>query len=94
MKIDQKEVEYTARLSMLSFDDAEMEQLAEEMGSVLEYAIKINELDTEGVAPMTHVLDNVNAMREDETGETLDIKKVLLNAPDSEGRLIKVPKIL
>jgi aspartyl-tRNA(Asn)/glutamyl-tRNA(Gln) amidotransferase subunit C len=94
MKIDQKEVAYTAKLSMLSFDAGEMEQLAEEMGSVLEYAVKINELDTEGVAPMTHVLDNVNAMRADEVKEGLDIEKVLINAPDSEGRLIKVPKIL
>lgn len=94
MKIDRKEVDYTAKLSMLSFSEAESEKLAEEMGSVLGYAVKINELNTDGVEPMTHVLDNVNAMRADEVQKGLTIEKVLSNAPDSEGRMIKVPKVL
>jgi aspartyl-tRNA(Asn)/glutamyl-tRNA(Gln) amidotransferase subunit C len=94
MKLTNQDVLYTAGLAKLKFDEATTASLAEDLSGILEYAEKINELDTEDVAPLTHVLENANMMREDEVGATLSIEETLQNAPDRTERAFRVPKML
>ena len=88
------EVKHIAKLSKLDIPDNEIEFYREEMDKILVHFNKLSDVDTEGVEPITHVLDMVNVMREDKVKPSLDQKEILENAPDTHGNYIKVPNIL
>lgn len=94
MSITVKDVEHVAKLARLHLNDAEKEQFTGQLNAILKYAEKLNELDTENIAPTTHVLQIKNVMREDESKPSLPIEKVLKNAPDEEDGQIRVPAVL
>ncbi|GIP45189.1 aspartyl/glutamyl-tRNA(Asn/Gln) amidotransferase subunit C [Paenibacillus sp. J45TS6] len=94
MSITNQDVQHVAKLARLNLSEEEETQLTEQLNAILQYAEKLNELDTDGIEPTTHVLHVSNVMREDEVRESLPIEKVMLNAPDEEEGQIKVPAIL
>ncbi|WP_138755190.1 Asp-tRNA(Asn)/Glu-tRNA(Gln) amidotransferase subunit GatC [Paenibacillus sinopodophylli] len=94
MSITPKDVEHVARLARLDLSDSEKEQFTEQLNAILKYAEKLNGLDTDHVAPTSHVLPITNVMRADENRPSLPIEKVLLNAPDEEDGQFKVPAVL
>ncbi|WIV18677.1 Asp-tRNA(Asn)/Glu-tRNA(Gln) amidotransferase subunit GatC [Paenibacillus polygoni] len=94
MSITNQDVQHVAKLARLNLSDEEETQLTEQLNAILQYAEKLNELDTDEIEPTTHVLHVSNVMREDEVRESLPIEKVMLNAPDEEEGQIKVPAIL
>ncbi|MCM3786369.1 Asp-tRNA(Asn)/Glu-tRNA(Gln) amidotransferase subunit GatC [Neobacillus mesonae] len=94
MSISKQDVQHVAKLARLNLSEAEEAQMTEQLNAILQYAEKLNELDTDGVEPTTHVLHVSNVMREDEVRESLPIEKVMLNAPDEEDGQIKVPAVL
>jgi aspartyl-tRNA(Asn)/glutamyl-tRNA(Gln) amidotransferase subunit C len=93
-KITTDDVEYVAGLAQLILDDDTKERLVQEMGSILSYMDKLNELDTEDVEPMLHVLNISNVYREDVVGESLTREAALENAPADDGEFFLVPRIL
>ena len=93
-KITLKDVEYVASLAQLSRDDEAKQRLLKEMGDVLAYVDKLNELDTDGIEPMMHVLDISNVYREDVVTGSLDREAALRNAPKTDGAYFLVPRIL
>lgn len=93
-KITLQDVEYVAGLAQLSLDEEAKQRLVQEMGDVLAYIEKLNELDTEGVEPMMHVLDLNNVYREDVVTGSLDHDAALQNAPKTDGDYFLVPRIL
>lgn len=94
MSIQVKDVDHVAKLARLNLTDAERELFTEQLNAILQYAEKLNELDTENVEPTTHVLRLSNVMREDEVHESLPQEKVFLNAPEEEDGQFKVPAVL
>lgn len=94
MSITIKDVEHVALLSRLALSDEEKEMFAGQLSAILKYAEKLNELDTDGVEPTSHVLPLANVMREDEVRPSWPIEKVLANAPDDEDGHFKVPAVL
>lgn len=68
--------------------------MAEEMGRILDYVDKLNELDTTGVPPMSHVLDIHNVFREDEAETRISREDALKNAPDADSTYFRVPKVI
>ncbi|MCM3496719.1 Asp-tRNA(Asn)/Glu-tRNA(Gln) amidotransferase subunit GatC [Paenibacillus lactis] len=94
MSITVKDVQHVAKLARLNLTPEEEEMFTGQLNAILQYAEKLNELDTDGVEPTTHVLHLSNVMREDEVRESLPIEKVLLNAPDEENDQFKVPAVL
>ncbi|MEK5059241.1 Asp-tRNA(Asn)/Glu-tRNA(Gln) amidotransferase subunit GatC [Paenibacillus shunpengii] len=94
MSITKQDVQHVAKLARLNLSETEEAQMTEQLNAILQYAEKLNELDTEGVEPTTHVLHVSNVMREDEVRESLPIEKVMLNAPDEEDGQIRVPAVL
>lgn len=94
MKITIKDVQYTANLARLELTDEELENLTKQMDSILTYMNKLNEMDTEGVEPLSHVLLLKNVYREDKIRLSLPVEEVLQNAPQSENKLFKVPKVI
>jgi len=94
MNITKKQVEHVAKLARLTLSDDESERLTGEMESIIDFANKLNELDTEGVIPTAHSIPIQNVFREDVVLPSYDREKLLSNAPSSEDGCFKVPKIV
>lgn len=94
MSIQVKDVEYVAKLARLNLSDEERETFTGQLNAILQYADKLNELNTDDVEPTTHVLHLSNVMREDVVKESLPQEKVFLNAPEEEDGQFKVPAVL
>ncbi len=71
-----------ARLARLELRENEVERMASELSHVLDHIEKIRELDLEGVAPTSHVIDVVNALRPDEPEPSLPADVALAAAPE------------
>ena len=93
-KIDAEQVRKVAKLSRLDLSDAEIAEFTGQLGAILEYVEKMNELDTSEVEPLAHCLPISNVFRADEIKPSLGTEKVLANAPARETPFFKVPKIL
>jgi aspartyl-tRNA(Asn)/glutamyl-tRNA(Gln) amidotransferase subunit C len=94
MKITVQDVEYIARLARLEYSDEEKDTFTEQFNVILGYIETLNELDTDGVEPLSHVIELSNVVREDETQSSLPIDLVLKNAPAKSGRYFTVPKVI
>mgnify|MGYP000883453493 FL=1 len=88
------EVEHVALLARLSLSQMEKEQLAEQLGAILEYADRLKKLDTENIEPLDHILPVANVFREDAVKSSPDREEMLANAPMAEDGQYKVPKII
>jgi aspartyl-tRNA(Asn)/glutamyl-tRNA(Gln) amidotransferase subunit C len=93
-KIDRQEVRKVAKLARLDLTEAEIEEFTGQLGAILEYVEKMNELDTAAVEPLAHCLPIHNVFRADEVRESLGTEQTLANAPQRDGPFFKVPKIL
>ena len=94
MKITKDEVLYVADLARLDLDEASIEKFAGQIGNILEYVDKLNEVDTEGIRPTSHAISLTNAFREDEQRQSLDPEQALVNAPEKEDGNFVVPKVV
>ena len=94
MKLTAQEVEYVAHLARLEITPQEKEKFTAQLNEILLYIDKLNELDTEGVEPMSHAIGVTNAFREDQIIESIGTEKTLANAPDARGEFFRVPKII
>ena len=94
MKISKEEVLHVADLARLKLSDAEAEALTKDMESIIGFANKLNELDTEGVVPTAHAIPMSNAFREDVVKESYDRDEILKNAPQAEDDGFAVPKVV
>ena len=79
--IDREQVVHVARLARLELSDDEVGTMAAELSSVLGHIEKISELDLDGVAPTSHVVDVANALRPDEPRPSLPREEALASAP-------------
>ena len=93
-KIDIEQVRQTAKLSRLDLSEAEIAQFTDQLGAILEYVEKLNQLDTGKVEPLAHCLAINNCLREDVVKQSLGTEKTLSNAPDKDEQFFIVPKIL
>lgn len=88
-------VRNTAGLASLQLSEEEVETIAPQFKKILDYMAVIEELDLDGVEPMTHVNeDQVNIWREDEVGESLPLEEALKNAPKRNEQFFKAPKVI
>jgi aspartyl-tRNA(Asn)/glutamyl-tRNA(Gln) amidotransferase subunit C len=94
MKLSSAVVEHVARLAQLALSDQEKELFCEQLSSILEYAERLQELDTEAIAPTATVLPLENVMRDDEVRPSLSLADVLANAPAVEAGCFQVPLVL
>jgi len=92
--IDAALVRRIGKLSRIELSDADVEALAGQLGSILEYFDKLQELDTSGVAPMAHAVELSNVLAPDEPRSSLTSEQALANAPQRDGDFFKTPKVL
>ena len=94
MKISKEEIEHIAVLARLSLSGEEKELFGSQLSSILDYMEKLNELDTKGIEPTSHVLSLSNVMRDDIPRLSIPKEDALMNAPDHTEKFFRVPKII
>ena len=94
MTIDRKVVDHVAQLARLDLSEQERTRYAEQLGRILEYCAKLDELDTTEVEPTSHVIAMTNVFRDDVVGTSLSRDAVLTGAPDQEDGFFKVPPVI
>ncbi|AVQ98151.1 aspartyl/glutamyl-tRNA(Asn/Gln) amidotransferase subunit C [Oceanobacillus iheyensis] len=92
--ISKDQVKHVAHLARLAVTDEEVDKFTEQLSSIITYAEQLNELDTDGVEPTTHVLYLKNVLRKDEPKEWITQEEALKNAPDKKDGHYRVPSIL
>ena len=92
--ITEQDVRHVAKLSRLKLTEAEVVDFTRQLGRVLEYTAKLQELDVEGVEPMAHPTDLTDCLREDVPGQRMTTEEALANACESDAPFFKVPKVL
>jgi aspartyl-tRNA(Asn)/glutamyl-tRNA(Gln) amidotransferase subunit C len=80
--LDRDQVLHVARLARLQLSEEEVQRMAAELSKVLDHIEKIGELDLEGVRPTSHVVDVVNALREDVPVPSFPREAILAAAPE------------
>ena len=91
-QITDETIEYVGILAKLELDEAEKEAAKKDMGRMLDYIDKLNELDTSAVEPMSHVFPVHNVFREDVVENGDDRENMLKNAPAKKEGSYQVPK--
>lgn len=94
MTIDINTVRKVARLARIRTTAAEEETLAGEMNKILEMISQLNEVNTDGVEPLTSVIDMDLPMREDVVTDGGIPEKITANAPESTAGFFVVPKVV
>ena len=94
MKLTPEDVQRVAMLARLKLTPEEKERLTEQLGNILQYVGKLNQLDTSGVEPFTHSADITITMRDDIVTNEPSSEPLLANAPAQENNFFKVPKII
>ena len=90
--ISDETMEYVGILAKLELSAGEKEAAMTDMGRMLDYIDKLNELDTSGVEPMSHIFPVNNVFREDVVTNGDDRDNILKNAPEKKDGSFKVPK--
>ncbi|MGH9677809.1 MAG: Asp-tRNA(Asn)/Glu-tRNA(Gln) amidotransferase subunit GatC [Candidatus Acidiferrum sp.] len=107
MKVTLQDVEHVADLANLELTEEERTRMLKDLNSILEYIDRLNRLDTSNVPPMVQTADRYGvdanktgsagfayATREDALGPCLPREIAMQNAPETDGALFKVPKVI
>jgi aspartyl-tRNA(Asn)/glutamyl-tRNA(Gln) amidotransferase subunit C len=94
MSVDAATVRHIAKLARIAVTDAEVESLAPELNNILGWVEQLQEVDVEGVEPMTAVIPNTLRLRADEVTDGGKRDDVLANAPGAEHGFFAVPKVI
>ena len=90
--ITDETIEYVGILAKLELSDEEKEAAKKDMGNMLNYIDMLNELDTDGVQPMSNVFPVKNVFREDVVTNGDDSENMLANSPEEKDGFYMVPK--
>jgi aspartyl-tRNA(Asn)/glutamyl-tRNA(Gln) amidotransferase subunit C len=94
MSVSPEQVRHIARLARIAMTDDEIARLAPELNNILGWIEQLGEVNTDGVDPLTAVIDQKLRLRDDEV--TVDDIRgdVLANAPDAQHGFFAVPKVI
>ena len=91
-RITDETMEYVEILAKLELTEEERAQAKADMSRMLDYIDQLNELDTSGVEPMTHIFPVHNVFREDEERDEWSREEILKNAPKQKDGFFQAPK--
>jgi len=93
MALTLQEVEHIAQLARLQLSEDEKNRYREQLSAILEYAARLQQLDTTGISPTSSVLPARSVLRVDEPRPGLTLDALLRNAPESEKGQFRVPPV-
>jgi len=91
MPITRDDVLHVAKLARLELREDEVARFQEQLSAILDAVSKVSELDLADVPPMSHPLDVVNVLADDEPRPSLPLEEALASAPEREGPFFAVP---
>ena len=94
MSLDKATVARIAHLARIHVPEQDLEPLAGELSTILDWVEQLAEVETEGVAPMTSVVEIESRWRKDEVNDGDRAEDVLANAPEAEMGFYTVPKVM
>jgi aspartyl-tRNA(Asn)/glutamyl-tRNA(Gln) amidotransferase subunit C len=95
MKITENDVAHVASLANLELTADERSRMVRDLNSILDYIDRLNELDTANIPAMAQAGQQAgSALREDELQPCLPREAALANAPDTDGKFFRVPKVI
>ncbi|GIL22430.1 MAG: aspartyl/glutamyl-tRNA(Asn/Gln) amidotransferase subunit C [Bacteroidota bacterium] len=94
MELDKETLNKIAHLARLEFNEKDAEAMLKDMSSILSFVEKLNEVNTEGVEPLTTMSHELNALREDKISPHLNTSTALESAPEKDNTYFRVPKVL
>ena len=94
MSVDQATVKRVAGLARIAITDERAEELRDELNAILGFVEQLNEVDIEGVEPMTSVVDVEMKKRTDVVNDGEIADAVTANAPASDDHFFMVPKVV
>jgi aspartyl-tRNA(Asn)/glutamyl-tRNA(Gln) amidotransferase subunit C len=94
MEVTDPLIDHLAGLSKLHFSPAEKAELKTDLQKMISFIEKLQELDTTGIEPLTHMGASMNALRADEIKGMVSREEALQNAPVTDGQFFKVPKVI
>lgn len=92
--IDIKTVDDIAHLARLEFDEASKAEIQNDMNRMLKFIDKLNELDTDAIAPLIYMTEEHNRLRHDTPEVTITQKEALKNAARKDSDYFKAPKVI
>jgi aspartyl-tRNA(Asn)/glutamyl-tRNA(Gln) amidotransferase subunit C len=94
MKLTLEEVEHIANLARMSLTEGEKARYRVQLSDILDYAARLQAVDTSAISPTSSVLPYRSVLREDEPRPGLSLEDVLRNAPETEKNQFRVPPVL
>ena len=94
MSVNADQVRHVARLARLALSDDEIAKMVPELNNILGWVEQLGEVDTDGVEPLTAVIDNKLRLRDDVVNDGNVRDDVLKNAPDAQHGFFAVPKVI
>ena len=94
MSVDKDTVRRIARLARLALEDERVEPMVQELNGILAWVEQLKEVDIEGVAPLTSVVEQRLKMREDVVTDGGNADALMINAPGGEDHFFVVPKVV
>ena len=94
MSVDKNTVVKIAHLARIGVEDKNLDAMTDELNKILAWIEQLNEVDTEGVEPMTSAVETKLRWRQDEVTDGGKSEDILKNAPESECGFFAVPKVL
>jgi aspartyl-tRNA(Asn)/glutamyl-tRNA(Gln) amidotransferase subunit C len=94
MKITDELIDELAQLARLELASEEKEGLKADLGRMINFVEKLNEVNTDGVEPLLHISPRMNVLREDEVLGSISREEALRNAPAKNEAFFLVPKVI
>ena len=87
-------IDYVSNLARIELSESEKKKFRSQLGDVLKYFEKLQEVNVEGVAPTAHAFPRFNVLDQDQVKEPFRVDQALQNAPQSRNDQIVVPKVV
>ena len=94
MSVSSDQVRHIAKLARIAMSEEELQKLVPELNNILGWVEQLGEVDTDGVEPLTAVIDQKLRLRDDVVNDGNIRGDVLANAPEAQHGFFAVPKVI
>jgi aspartyl-tRNA(Asn)/glutamyl-tRNA(Gln) amidotransferase subunit C len=94
MSVSPEQVRHIAKLARIAMSDEELDKLLPELNNILGWVEQLGEVNTDGIEPLTAVIDQKLRLRDDVVNDGNIRDQILANAPEAQHGFFAVPKVI